>query len=59
MSLVRDQDRLRLLTATFLSVGDEDDRVIKFYERAAREGPDNFRLLCDTTAKKLKLAGKP
>jgi hypothetical protein len=44
------------LTEVLLKVGVGDSRVTRFYERAAKEGPEGLRVHCDSIAKRLKKA---
>ena len=48
-----------MFTETLLAVGTEDDRVVKFYENAAKTGPEGRRVYCDSVAKKIKLQKRP
>jgi hypothetical protein len=56
---IRQGGDFELLTNALLKVGQGDERVIRFYERAAKEGPEARRLYCDSIAKKLKLSAMP
>jgi hypothetical protein len=36
-------------------IGSGDPRVVRFYEKAAKDGPERYRVYCDSAAKQLKL----
>jgi HEAT repeats len=59
-------DELRNLQVDFepisdalMSIGVGDIRVVKFYERAAKEGLQKYRVQCDSAAKQLRPLLKP
>jgi len=59
-ALVRgDEERLGAITTTLVKIGGGDPRVLKFYETAARTGPEQCRVYCDSVAKRLRLQAKP
>jgi hypothetical protein len=47
------------ISNALISVGRGDARVVKFYERAAKDGPQEFRVHCDSAAKQLRPLLKP
>lgn len=56
----RAQDvEVKATTVALTNVGPSDARVVRFYERAATEGPAQFRVYCDSVAKQLRLQNRP
>ncbi len=53
-----DDGDVKLITMALIAVGGADARVLKFYERAAKDGPGRFRVYCDSVAKQLRTPNK-
>lgn len=47
------------VTSALQKIGGGDARVLRFYERTAKEGPADFRVQSDTAAKELRIRAKP
>ena len=54
-----DETDNKLITTAPIGVGGNDPRILKFYERAAKDGPGQYRVYCDSVAKQLKQQAKP